>query len=284
MIVASRLSAVWQVAGVAGAALCCYLVSQSVASERGALDKVDRQIAETHDDIAKLQTEIGVRARQGQLEAWNRDVLALQAPRPSQFVSSGVQLASLYGHRGQPALQLDPTIASQQGSPTNVSYQPAQQPQAQPAAPAPAMAEASAPAPARPALRTATYVRPAPSRLGAPVVDAAPTLQKASFEVVKTPAPASHVDLPEAKPAKAEAKPAPKSVDAKVVDKKVPALKAKPVETAEKAAAPAKAKAKAEPVRLASRDPLPRSLLPADIGALAAREAHGSKDSSKAAR
>jgi hypothetical protein len=28
---------------------------------------------------------------------------------------------------------------------------------------------------------------------------------------------------------------------------------------------------------LAARDPLPKSLLPADIGALAAREAHGSK-------
>lgn len=281
MIVATRLSAVWQVAGVAGAALCCYLVSQSVASERGALDKVDRQIAQTHDDIAKLQTEIGVRARQGQLEAWNRDVLALQAPRPSQFVSSGIQLASLYGHRGQPALQLDPAIASQQGSPTNVSYQPAPPP-AQPAAPAPSTAEASAPA--QPALRTATYVRPAPSRLGAPAIDAAPALQKASFEVIKTAPPVSHVDLAEAKPAKAEAKPASKSAEAKSADKKAPALKSKPAELAEKASAPAKSKPKAEPVRLAARDPLPRSLLPADIGALAAREAHGSKDSSKAAR
>jgi len=44
------------------------------------------------------------------------------------------------------------------------------------------------------------------------------------------------------------------------------------------------AKVKAEPVRLAARDPMPRSLLPADIGTLAAREAHGAKDSSKAAR
>ena len=38
MIVATRLSAVWQVAGVAAAALCCYLVSQSVASERAGLE------------------------------------------------------------------------------------------------------------------------------------------------------------------------------------------------------------------------------------------------------
>lgn len=259
MIVATRLSAVWQVAGVAGAALCCYLVSQSVAAERAGLEKVDHQISQTHDDIAKLQTEIGVRARQGQLEAWNRDVLALQAPRPSQFVSSGVQLASLYGRRGQPALQLDPAIAAQQGSPTNVSYQPNQ---AAPA-PAPATAEAPAPAPAQPMLRTATYVRPAPSRLGVPAMDNPPTVQKASFEIIKAPAPATRIDL-------AEAKPAVKAADKKPADPKV-------VKTAEVKPAKLKTEPKAEPIKLAARDPLPRSLLPADIGALAAREVKSSK-------
>ena len=265
MIVATRLNAVWRVAGVAAAALCCYLVSQSVASERGALEKVDRQIADTRDDIAKLQTEIGVRARQGQLEAWNRDVLALQAPRPSQFVSSGLQLASLYGHRGQPALQLDPAIASQQGSPTNVAYRPV--PAAQAQAPAPATAETPVSAPAQPMLRTATYVRPAPNRLDAPTADAAPTVRRASFEVVKAPAPILHIDVAELKPAKA----ATKSLDFKAPR----TVEAKPAE---------KAKPKAEPIRLAARDPLPRSLLPADISTLAAREAKGAKDSSKAAR
>jgi hypothetical protein len=255
MIVATRLSAVWQVAGVALAALCCYLVSQSVASQRAGLEQVDRQIASTHDDIAKLQTEIGVRARQGQLEAWNREVLALQAPRPSQFVSSGVQLASLYGHRGQPALQLDPAIAVQQGSPTNVAYHPAPAPA--PQAAAPVSATADAPVAAQPMLRTATYVRPAPSRLGAPAgADAVPTVQKASFELVKPQAPTVHIDIAAPKPmrtaAKSEAKPAVKSRE--------------------------------ELVRLAARDPLPKSLLPADIGALAAREAKGTKDSFKATR
>ena len=260
MIVATRLNAVWRVAGVAAAALCCYLVSQSVASERGALEKVDRQIADTHDDIAKLQTEIGVRARQGQLEAWNRDVLALQAPRPSQFVSSGIQLASLYGHRGQPALQLDPAIVSQ-GSPTNVAYHPAPASASQSAAPASQQAEA-APA-ATPMLRTANYVRPAPSRLGGVAdADAPPVVQKASFEMIKTAVPAVHADGVASKPARPAAP--------KISEMKTP-------KTAE-------AKPKAEPVRLAARDPLPKSLLPADIGMLAAREAKGAKDSSKAAR
>lgn len=249
MIVATRLSAVWQVAGVAAAALCCYLVSQSVAAERAGLEKVDRQISDTRDDIAKLQTEIGVRSRQGQLEAWNRNVLALQAPRPSQFVANGLQLASLYGHRGQPALQLDPAIASQQGSPTNVAYHPA--PAAAPPPAAPATADAVAPVPQQPVLRAANYVRPAAGRLGT-VADAVPTLQKASFEMVSRPSAPLHVAVTEPKPARAETQ----SV----------------------------AKRESAPVKLAARGALPKSLLPADIGALAAREAKGAKDSTKAAR
>jgi len=268
MIVATRLNAVWRVAGIAAAALCCYLVSQSVASERGALEKVDRQIADTHDDIAKLQTEIGVRARQGQLEAWNRDVLALQAPRPSQFVSSGVQLASLYGHHGQPALQLDPSIVSQSAT-TNVAYHPV--PVTQPVAPSGATADA--PPPASPMLRTANYVRPAPSRLaGVSGIDAPPAVQKASFEMIRTPAPAAQDDAIEPRPARAAVKTAaPKASEPKALK----TAEARPAE---------KKKPKAEPVRLAARDPLPTSLLPADIGTLAAREARGAKDSTKAAR
>ncbi len=240
MIVATRLSAVWQVAGVAAAALCCYLVSQSVAAERAGLEKVDRQIAEAHDDISKLNMEIGVRARMGQLESWNRTALGLEAPRPGQFVADGVQLASLYGRKDQPALQLDPAIAAQQGSSTNVAFHPVPaqaQPSAAPAAPMAASTPDSVPS--QPMLRTATFVRPAPDRLGAPqpsATSAAPTMQKASFEVIKPTA-----DTPKAKP---------------------------------KAVAP---------VKIARADPL-KSLLPDDIGSLAAREAKGAKDSSKAAR
>jgi len=189
MIIATRLSAVWQVAGVAAAALCCYLVSQSVATERASLDKVDRQIAETRNDIGKLQMEIGVRARMGQLESWNREVLALQAPRPAQFVASGLQLASLYGRKDQPSLQLDPAIAAQQGSPTNVAYRPT------PVPPAPASATvASEPevASVQPVLRAASFVRPAPDRLSSqPAMGSttAPVMQKVSFEVAKPAQP-----------------------------------------------------------------------------------------------
>jgi hypothetical protein len=260
MIVATRLNAVWRVAGVAAAALCCYLVSQSVAAERAGLEKVDHQISATRAAIAKLQTEIGVRSRQGQLEAWNRDVLALQAPRPSQFVSSGLQLASLYGRHGQPALQLDPAITSQQGSPTNVSYQPA------PATPqqevAPSTGEAQAPSPAQPMLRAATYVRPAPSRLGVPVgIESGASVQKASFEVIRTSAPAPHADLPKPKPAGTVTQAAAAASGARG---------SRSVET--KPAAK-----KAASAEFAAREPLSRSLLPADISVLAARETKSSK-------
>jgi len=118
-------------------------------------------------------------------------------------------------------------------------------------------------------LRTANYVRPAPSRLGGVAdVDTPPTVQKASFEMIKTPAPAVHDDAVATRPARPAV--------AKVSEPKtLKTAEAKPAE---------KAKPKAEPIRLAARDPLPKSLLPADIGALAAREAKGAKDSSKAAR
>jgi hypothetical protein len=185
----------------------------------------------------------------GQLESWNRNVLALQAPRPSQFVASGLQLASLYGHRGQPALQLDPAIAAQQGSPMNAAYQPAApapaKTQSAPTAPMPVVPTPQI-APTQPMLRTAAYVRPAPDRLaGDASANAAPTVQKASLEVVKP----AVVDAPKTKTR--------------------PKVDAKPKADA--------------PVKLAHADPV-RSLLPADIGQLAAREAHGARDNNKAAR
>jgi hypothetical protein len=170
-MIATRLSSVWQVAGVAAAALCCYLVSQSVAAERAGLIKVDREIARTQDDIARLNTELGARGRMEQLEAWNTQVLELKAPRPAQYVSGSTQLVSLYARNGRPALQLDPSIVAQQGATTRVSYQPA--PAAAPV-PAPEVARADpgrAPepveveTPSQPLLRTATFVRPKPQRL-----------------------------------------------------------------------------------------------------------------------
>jgi hypothetical protein len=174
-MIATRLSSVWQVFCVAAAALCCYLVSQSVAAERAGLGKVDREIQRAHDDIARLQTELGVRGREAQLESWNTQALSLKAARPVQYAVSGADLVARFARNGRPALPLDRNILDQQGDTTKVAYQPAPAAKPAPAPAAPAIEDES-PAPAQPLLHTATYVRVKPQRLApeaAPIVRAA---------------------------------------------------------------------------------------------------------------
>lgn len=161
-MIAARFRLVGWVAGCAGAALCCYLASQSVAAERSALARVDSEIVDTRGDIDKLTTEITTRSRAGQVERWN-GVLALQAARPAQYVSTGIQLASLAG--GQ-RLPLDPAIVASHGAIGTVSYQPAPVAAGVPAPVLAAMPAPIAPAAAHePLLRTASYVHAKPSRL-----------------------------------------------------------------------------------------------------------------------
>ena len=188
MIATTRFSSVRLVAGVAAAALCCYMLSQWVAGERAALAKVDREIAREQDAIAKLTTEITTRSRLTQVESWNRQ-LALQAPRPGQYLDSGFQLASLYARDGKPQLELNPAVAPNQGPIQQASLQ---APAPAPVVPAPAkIVPVASPAPApiqmaafhaapkpkvskpevapaeAPLLHTATFVRPKASRLEA---------------------------------------------------------------------------------------------------------------------
>lgn len=246
-MIAARFRLVGWVAGCAGAALMCYMASQSVAAERSALAKVDADIARTQGDIARLQTEITARSRAGQVEKWNY-TLALQAAKPAQYVSSGIQLASMAG--GQ-KLPLDPAIVASHGAVQTVAYQPSQ-PAPVPAtvAPAPAPVVVAAaptapklqlaavhPAPSHdaPMIRPAAFVRPKSDRLGG---EAAPLLHVASFEKS-----AKHIEI------KAEE---PKPV------------KAKRAEATIEEAKPAKAKPK-----LARLDD---SLLPSDLSKLIAAE------------
>jgi hypothetical protein len=146
-MIATRFRSVGLVAGVAVAALGCYLVSQRVATERAVLAKVERQIASGERDIRLLRMEIATRSRMPQLDRWNAGVLGLTAPETRQFLDSEVRLASL----NQPApLPLDPAIVAQQGAVRTVSFQPAKSPPA---------ATQEQPA-AEPMLRQASYIRP----------------------------------------------------------------------------------------------------------------------------
>ena len=93
-MITRRLRPIGWVAGVAGAALCFYLVSLQVAAERTALESVERAITRTQRDIRNLETEFSARASLRQLEAYNNEVLALAAPKVGQYLTSEVQLAS----------------------------------------------------------------------------------------------------------------------------------------------------------------------------------------------
>jgi hypothetical protein len=81
------------VAGVAVAALGCYMTSLKVAAERAELASIERRIVATHQNIRALQTELGTRGRLSQLERWNADVLALSAPVSGQYLESAMTLA-----------------------------------------------------------------------------------------------------------------------------------------------------------------------------------------------
>lgn len=106
-MIAQRMRPIGWVAGVAAAALSLYLVSLKVASERAALEGVERQISITQRQIRHLETEFSARASLRQLEAYNQDVLALAAPKAEQYLTGEVQLASYSpadgGDIGKPA-------------------------------------------------------------------------------------------------------------------------------------------------------------------------------------
>ena len=81
------------VAGVAAAALGCYMLSLNVAAERADLAKLEWRIVTAKREIRSLQTELGTRGRLQQLESWNANVLALSAPAANQFLPNELTLA-----------------------------------------------------------------------------------------------------------------------------------------------------------------------------------------------
>ena len=150
VMIATRFRSVGWVAGVAVAALGCYLVSQRVATERATVAKVERQILAAKQDIRQLQTEIGTRGRMGQLEIWNGQVLALSAPKAGQFLESEVRLASL----NQAPLPLDKAIVESHGAVRQASFE------------ATAKPEVPAAVSEQPMLRQATFVKPKGEGMG----------------------------------------------------------------------------------------------------------------------
>lgn len=175
-MIAHRFRPVVWVVGCAFAATALYTVSLSVAAERARLEKVDRQIANTQNEIRQLQTELGTRASLRQLERWNSEVLALGAPKAGQFRATETALQTLDGgilpaSVGAPAPVMVAAATAPAPAPANMT-QPAARPVqtaqvAQGAKPV-AAASKSAPsaakpaaAPAKPVALASADVRPA---------------------------------------------------------------------------------------------------------------------------
>lgn len=186
-MIVSGFKPVGWVAGIGAAALCCYMLSLQVASERSELASLERQIVRTQQDIRSLQTELGTRGRLQQLEQWNAEVLALSAPVSDQFLESNVSLARFDVQ--QPSLDDRAQLrmaAADTAQPPVTPAAPAPAPTAQPTlrlASAPVAVQNGNTASDRPIVRRASLV-----------VDPAPTPQPASAPTRSASRPAAPAD------------------------------------------------------------------------------------------
>jgi hypothetical protein len=256
MIARGFKSVIW-VATVGGAALCCYMVSLRVATERNELVKVERQIVEAQRDIRSLQTELGTRGRMTQLEQWNAEVLALSAPSSAQFMKDEFTLARLYRN--------DPTVAERSAEVRLASAEaPAAKPAepARPQAPAIVQAVAERPAAAAPLIHRASFTpaepatspaqarpnKPAPQRTAsAPSADAGPAAKSA-----RAAKPEATATRTAAKPTKPEPIATRTAAKPEATASRTAAKPAKPEPTAARTAAKP-ARADAAPTRSAAK-------------------------------
>lgn len=197
------------VAGVAAAALGCYMLSLNVASERAELAKLERSIIMAKKEIRSLETELGTRGRLQQLESWNANVLALSAPTSAQFLDTPMTLARV----DQREQTLEERSAVQLAS-----------------------ADTSGPAAPQPAAQAPVQYAAAPS---APEKPAQPLVHRASLSIPETPSVLQAKKPVEPKPApvakKIEAEP--KAAKKPAPEPKLASLQKKP---AKEASAPAR--------------------------------------------
>lgn len=154
MIAAARFRSVLWVAAASTAGVLCYLVTQGVAAERAELARTERAIHSNQVAIRDLETELGTRGSLAQMERWNTQVLALQAPEARQFIGEDVQLASL-GMTEKPGMEAKLVRVA------------APKPVAPRLAEPVVLASAEPVSDGEPMLRHATYMRPAPDAIAA---------------------------------------------------------------------------------------------------------------------
>ena len=181
------------VAGVAAAALSCYMLSLNVASERAELAKLEWRIVTAKRQIRSLHAELGTRGRLQQLESWNADVLALSAPTSNQFVDNTLTLARFDSNQKTVAERVPVQMASAEAGRT-----PSVQPQQQQQITAPiryASAAAASPSEQQPLIHRASLV--VPESKPQPQPEAAP--KQPSAEPRKPIADSKKKPAPEAK-------------------------------------------------------------------------------------
>ncbi|MFT3967069.1 MAG: colicin transporter [Sphingobium sp.] len=97
MIAIKRLKNILWILIVAFGALTAYLISLRVATERNAVQALERKIFHVRSDIRYLETEFEARANMRQLEKWNADDYRYGAPQVAQYLPDERALASLQG-------------------------------------------------------------------------------------------------------------------------------------------------------------------------------------------
>ncbi|HTH28989.1 MAG TPA: colicin transporter, partial [Sphingobium sp.] len=95
MIAIKRLQNILWILVVAFGALSAYLISLRVATERNAVQALERRIYQTRADIRYLETEFEARANMRQLEQWNARDYRYVAPKVAQYLPDERALASL---------------------------------------------------------------------------------------------------------------------------------------------------------------------------------------------
>lgn len=168
-MIARGFKPVGWVAGVAAAALSCYMLSLNVAAERAELAKLELRIVMAKRDIRTLQTELGTRGRLQQLESWNANVLALSAPTSAQYLDNALTLARFE----QPEKTMEERAVVQMASADTARPQPAPTPAPQARVDAPVRFAAAPAAPeARPLVQRASLTvgdsRPEPKKAAEP--------------------------------------------------------------------------------------------------------------------
>ncbi|HEX7872418.1 MAG TPA: colicin transporter [Sphingobium sp.] len=197
MIAIKRLKNILWILIVAFGALTAYLISLRVATERNAVQALERKIFHVRGDIRYLETEFEARANMRQLEKWNSEDYRYGAPQVAQYLPDERALASLQGVKTNGDVYVAPPVMMAMADSDNV-----------PSELAPATTESPAPAQIREddsALRVAaaTVTASAPVRDVTP----APVARKAVSE--ERAAPVRTVQAATVQPA---ARPAPNPV------------------------------------------------------------------------